>query len=68
MLRSSIHIALHFFVAAVWTIWLILYFCGMLMGLPALKLDSNVTFASAISTSVVAGLLIFGAKTKRLHQ
>ena len=38
------------------------------MGLPALKLDSNVAFASAIGTSVVAGLLIFGAEAKRLHQ
>lgn len=37
------------------------------MGIPALKLDSNVAFASAIGTSVVAGLLIFGAEPKRLR-
>lgn len=38
------------------------------MGLPALKLDSNVTFASAISTSVIAGLLSISTETKRLRQ
>ena len=36
--------------------------------IPALKLDSNVAFASAIETSVVAGLLIFGAEGRRLRQ
>ena len=51
-----------------WLVWLVPYVCGMLMGIPALKLDSNVAFASAIGTSVVAGLLIFGAEAKRLRQ
>ena len=51
-----------------WLVWLVPYVCGMLMGIPALKLDSNVAFASAIATSVVAGLLIFGAKAKRLRR
>ncbi len=37
-------------------------------GNSALKLDSNVAFASAIGTSVVAGLLIFGAEAKRLRR
>ena len=52
----------------VWLVWLVPYVCGMLMGIPALKLDSNVAFASAIGTSIVAGLLIFGADAKRLRQ
>lgn len=52
----------------VWLVWLVPYVCGMFMGIPALKLDSNVAFASAIATSVVAGLLIFGAKAKRLRR
>ena len=52
----------------VWLVWLVPYVCGMLMGIPALKLDSNVAFASAIGTSIVAGLLIFGAEAKRLRQ
>ena len=52
----------------VWLVWLVPYVCGMLMGIPALKLDSNVAFASAIATSVVAGLLIFGAEAKRLRR
>ena len=49
-------------------VWLVPYVCGILMGIPALKLDSNVAFASAIGTSVVAGLLIFGAEARRLRQ
>ena len=52
----------------VWLVWLVPYVCGMLMGIPALKLESNVAFASAIGTSVVAGLLVFGAEAKRLRQ
>ena len=49
-------------------VWLVPYVCGMLMGIPALRLDSNVAFASAIGTSVVAGLLIFEAEAKRLRR
>jgi hypothetical protein len=52
----------------VWLVWLVPYVCGMLMRIPALRLDSNVAFASAIGTFVVAGLLIFGAEAKRLRR
>ena len=52
----------------VWLVWLVPYVCGMLLGIPALRLDSNVAFASAIGTFVVAGLLIFGAEAKRLRR
>ena len=52
----------------VWLVGLVPYVCGMLMGIPALRLDSNVAFASAIGTSVVAGLLIFEAEAKRLRR
>ena len=52
----------------VWLVGLVPYVCGMRMGIPALRLDSNVAFASAIGTSVVAGLLIFEAEAKRLRR
>lgn len=37
----------HRFSAAVWTIWLIPYFCGLLMGDPAIDLSPNAAFGAA---------------------
>lgn len=36
----------HRFSAAVWTIWLIPYFCGMFMGIPAIDLTPNGAFGA----------------------
>lgn len=62
------HVGNHRLGIGVWLVGLVPYVCGMRMGIPALRLDSNVAFASAIGTFVVAGLLIFGAEAKRLRR
>lgn len=48
----------HRFSVGVWLAWLIPYFCGMFMGIPALKLDSNVAFVAAIGATAFIGLLL----------
>ena len=48
----------HRFSVGVWLTWLIPYFCGMFMGIPALKLDSNVAFVAAIGATTLIGLLL----------
>ena len=39
----------HRFSMAVWTIWLIPYFCGMLTDIPAIDLSANATFGTALA-------------------
>ena len=43
----------HRFSAEVWTIWLIPYFCGLLMGLPAIGLSPNAAFGAAGAIGLV---------------
>lgn len=46
----------HRFSAEVWTIWLIPYFCGLLMGLPAIGLSPNAAFGAAGAIGLVLHL------------
>lgn len=48
----------HRFSVGVWLAWLIPYFCGMFMGIPALKLDSNIASVAAIGATTLIGLLL----------
>lgn len=43
----------HRFSAEVWTIWLIPYFCGLLMGLPAIDLSPNAALGAAGAIGLV---------------
>lgn len=49
----------HRFSAAVWTIWLIPYFCGMLMGIPAIDLSTNAAFGAALIGAGAIGLVLY---------
>lgn len=49
----------HRFSVAVWTIWLIPYFCGMLMGIPAIDLSANAAFGTALIGVGVIGLILY---------
>ena len=46
----------HRFSAGVWTIWLIPYFCGLLMGVPAIDLSPNAAFGAAGAIGLVLHL------------
>lgn len=49
----------HRFSVAVWTIWLIPYFCGMLMGNPAIDLPANAAFGAALIGAGAIGLTLY---------
>ena len=49
----------HRFSVAVWTIWLIPYFCGMLMGIPAIDLSANAAFGTALIGVGAIGLILY---------
>ena len=49
----------HRFSVAVWTIWLIPYFCGMLMGIPAIDLSANAAFGAALIGAGAIGLVLY---------
>ena len=49
----------HRFSIAVWTIWLIPYFCGMLMGVPAIDLSANAAFGAALIGAGAIGLILY---------
>jgi len=49
----------HHFSVAVWTIWLILNFCGMLMGTPAIDLSANAVFGTALIGAGTIGLILY---------
>ena len=49
----------HRFSVAVWTIWLIPYFCGMLMGIPAIDLSANAAFGAALIGAGAIGLTLY---------
>lgn len=42
----------------VWLIWLIPYVCGMLMGIPAIALDSNLALLIAVIVSLTMTVLV----------
>ena len=46
----------HRFSAGVWTIWLIPYFCGLLMGVPTIDLSPNAAFGAAGAIGLVLHL------------
>lgn len=48
----------HRFSAGVWTIWLIPYFCGLLMGVPAIDLSPNAAFGAALGAAGAIGLVL----------
>lgn len=48
----------HRFSAAVWTIWLIPFFCGLLMGVPAIGLSPNAAFGAALGAAGAIGLVL----------
>lgn len=50
----------------VWLVWLVPYVCGMLIGIPALKVDANVALLVAIAVSCVAFLIL--RPRKALHR
>lgn len=43
----------------VWTIWLILYFCGMLMGTPAIDLSANAASGTSLIGAGTIGLILY---------
>ena len=47
------------FSVAVWTIWLIPYSCGMLMGIPAIDLSANAAFGAALIGAGAIGLFLY---------
>lgn len=49
----------HRFSVAVWTIWLIPYFCGMLMGIPAIDLSANAAFGAALIGAGAIDLFLY---------
>ena len=49
----------HRFSIAVWTIWLIPYICGMLMGIPAIDLSANAAFGAALNGAGAIGLVLY---------
>ena len=44
---------------AVWTIWLIPYMCGMLMGIPMINLPANAAVGVALIGDDVIGLALY---------
>ena len=48
----------HRFSVAVRTIWLIPYFCGLLMGFPAIDLSPNAAFGAALGAAGAIGLVL----------
>ena len=48
----------HRFSVAVWTIWLIPYLCGLLMGVPAIDLSPNAAFGAALGAAGAIGLVL----------
>lgn len=48
----------HRFSVAVWTIWLIPFFCGLLMGVPAIGLSPNAAFGAALGAAGAIGLVL----------
>lgn len=44
---------------AVWTIWLIPYMCGMLMGIPMINLSANAAFGVALIGDDVISLALY---------
>ena len=49
----------------VWLVWLVPYVCGMLIGIPAFKLDENVALIVAIVVSCAAFLILRPRKMLR---
>lgn len=49
----------------VWLVWLVPYVCGMLIGIPAFKLDANVALLVAIVVSCAAFLILRPRKMLR---
>lgn len=49
----------------VWLVWLVPYVCGMLIGIPAFKLDANVALLVAIVVSCAAFLILHPRKMLR---
>ena len=56
----------HRFSVAVWTIWLVPCFCGMLTGIPAIDLSANAAFGAAlIGADVISLALCLRGDTRR---
>lgn len=49
----------------VWLVWLVPYVCGMLIGIPAFKLDANVALVIAIAVACAAFLILRPRKMLR---
>ena len=47
------------FSVAVWTIWLIPCFCGMLTGIPTIDLSANAAFGAALIGAGAIGLILY---------
>ena len=47
------------FSVAVWTIWPIPCFCGMLTGIPAIDLSANAAFGAALIGAGAIGLILY---------
>jgi len=47
------------FSVAVWTIWLVPCFCGMLTGIPAIDLSANAAFGVALIGADVISLALY---------
>mgnify|MGYP001741448896 CR=1 FL=1 len=47
------------FSVAVWTIWPIPCFCGMLTGIPAIDLSANAAFGAALIGVGAIGLILY---------
>lgn len=48
----------HHFSVAVWTIWLILNFCDMLMGIPTIDLSANAAFGATLGAAGAISLAL----------
>lgn len=58
----------HRFSAAVWTLWLIPYFFGMLMGTPMIDLPANAAFGAALGAAGSVGLVLYlRGDSRRTH-